>query len=102
MNILTIYFTASSLFTFVREGMVYIEFNSITLFTILYLQFLNFAKDVSKVTVQPTILEYLIKHIIFTLFRLKYQLPNEPWFSQMSLEYWVGVVHVEGVHCSLP
>ena len=57
MNILTIYFTASRLFTFVREGMMYLEFNSITLFTVLYWRFLNCAKDVSKVTVQPTILE---------------------------------------------
>ena len=57
MNILTIYFIASRLFTFVREGMMYVEFNSVTLFTVLYLRFLNCAKDVSKVTAQPTILE---------------------------------------------
>ena len=58
MNILTIYFTASRLFTFVRERMMDVEFNSITLFTVLYSRFLNCAKDVSKVTAQPTILEY--------------------------------------------
>ena len=51
MNILTIYFTASHLH-------LYIEFNSVTLFTVLYLRFLNCAKDVSKVTAQPTILEF--------------------------------------------
>ena len=56
MNILTTYFTASRLFTFVREGMMYVEFNSVTLFTVLYSRFLNCAKDVSKVTAQPTIL----------------------------------------------
>ena len=61
MNILTIYFTASRLFTSVREGMMYVEFNSITLFTVLYSRFLNCTKDVSKVTAQPTILELLIK-----------------------------------------
>ena len=36
MNILTIYFTTSRLFTFVREGIMYVEFNSVTLFTVLY------------------------------------------------------------------
>ena len=35
MNILTTYFTASRLFTFVRKGMMYVEFNSVTLFTVL-------------------------------------------------------------------
>ena len=59
MNILTTYFTANHLFTFIREGMIYVEFNSVTLFTVLYSQFLNCAKDVSKVIAQPTILEYL-------------------------------------------
>ena len=58
MNILTIYFTASRLFTFVHEGMMYVEFNSVTLFTVLYSRFPNCEKDVSKVTAQPTILEY--------------------------------------------
>ena len=48
MNILTTYFTASHLFTFIHEGMMYLEFNSVTLFTILYSRFLNCAKDVSK------------------------------------------------------
>ena len=60
MNILTTYFTANHLFTFVREGMIHAEFNSVTLFTVLYLQFLNCAKDVSKVTAQPTSLELLL------------------------------------------
>ena len=36
MNILTTYFTVSRLFTFVREEMMYVEFNSVTLFTVLY------------------------------------------------------------------
>ena len=60
MNILTIYFIASHLFTFVREGMMYVEFNSVTLFTVLYSRFLHCAKDVSKVTAHPTILEYTV------------------------------------------
>ena len=34
MNILTTSFTANRLFTFVREGMMYVEFNSVTLFPI--------------------------------------------------------------------
>ena len=38
------------------------EFNSVVLFTVLYSQFLNCAKDVSKVTAQPTILEYTTIH----------------------------------------
>ena len=59
MNILTTYFTVNRLFTFVRKGMMYVEFNSITLITVLYSRFLNYAKDVSKVTAQPTILEYV-------------------------------------------
>ena len=63
MNILTTYFTARRLFTFVREGMMYVEFNSVTLFTVLYSRFLNCAKDVSKVTAQPTILELGIKNM---------------------------------------
>ena len=62
MNILTTYFTASRLFTFVREGMMYAEFKSVTLFTVLYSRYLNCAKDVSKVTAQPTILEFLIRN----------------------------------------
>ena len=57
MNILTTYFTASCLFTFLREGMMHAEFNSVTLFTVLYSRFLNCAKDVSKVTAQRTVLE---------------------------------------------
>ena len=32
----------------------------VTLFTVLYSRFLNCAKDVSKVTAQPTILEYYL------------------------------------------
>ena len=53
MNILT----TSRLFTFIREEIMYIEFNSVTLFTVLYSRFLNCAKDVSTFTAQPTILE---------------------------------------------
>ena len=49
----------SCLFTFVREGMMYIKFNSVTLFTVLYSRFLNCAKDVSTFTAQPTILEFV-------------------------------------------
>ena len=64
MNILTTYFTASRLFTFVREGIMYVEFNSVTLFTVLYSRFLNYAKDVSMATAQPTILEYSIQNVI--------------------------------------
>ena len=60
MDILTTYFTASHLFTFAREGIMYEEFNSVTLFTVLYSRFLNCAKDVSKITAQPTILEYYL------------------------------------------
>ena len=59
------YFTVSCLFTFVREGIMYVEFNSVTLFTILYSRFLNCAKDVSKVTAHPTILEYIITKYAF-------------------------------------
>ena len=44
-----------------RGHMCMLEFNSVTLFTILYSRFLNCAKDVSKVTAQPTILESIIK-----------------------------------------
>ena len=69
MNILTTYFTANRLFTFVREGMMYIEFNSVTLFTVLYSRFLNCAKDVSKVTAQPTILELKVNVNIQTVFK---------------------------------
>ena len=57
MNILT-NFTASCLFTFVREGTMCVEFNSVILFTILYSRFKHCAKDVCKVTAQRTILEY--------------------------------------------
>ena len=60
MNILTSYFTASRLFTFVRRILMYVEFNSVALFTVLYSRFMNCAKDVSKVTAQPTILEFEI------------------------------------------
>ena len=71
MNILTIYFTAGRLFTFVREGMMYLEFNSVTLFTVLYSCFLNCTKSVSKVTAQPNILEYLLTHGSHSLFQFK-------------------------------
>ena len=64
MNILTSYFTASRLFTFVRRILMYVEFNSVALFTVLYSRFMNCAKDVSKVTAQPTILEYHIWHMV--------------------------------------
>ena len=39
---------------------MYVEFNSVTLFTVLYSRFLNCAKDVSKVIAQPTISEYVL------------------------------------------
>ena len=39
---------------------MYVEFNNVTLFAVLYTLFLNCVKDVSKVTVQPTILEWEI------------------------------------------
>ena len=58
------YFTASCLFTFVREGTMHTEFNSIVLFTVLYSRFQHCAKDVSKVTAQRTILEYEIISIL--------------------------------------
>ena len=58
MNILTTYFTASCLFTFLREGMMHAEFNSVVLSTILYSRFKHCAKDVSKVTAQRTVLEF--------------------------------------------
>ena len=54
MNILT----ARRLFTFVREGTMYAEFNSVALFTVLYSRFKHCAKDVSTFTAQRTILEY--------------------------------------------
>ena len=53
MNILT----ARRLFTFVREGTMYAEFNSVALFTVLYSRFKHCAEGVSKVTAQRTILE---------------------------------------------
>ena len=51
------YFTASCLFTFVREGTMHAELNSVVLFTVLYWRFQHCAKDVLKVTAQRTILE---------------------------------------------
>ena len=54
MNILTT--TATCLFTFVCEGMMYVKFNSITLFAILYSLFQNCIKDI-MVNAHPTILE---------------------------------------------
>ena len=59
MNILTV----SHLFTFVREGTMHAEFKSVILFTVLYSRFQHCAKDVSKVTVQHTILEYGVKYM---------------------------------------
>ena len=53
------YFTASCLFTFVYEGTIYAEFNSVVLYTILYSRFEHCTKDVPKVTLQRAILEYL-------------------------------------------
>ena len=52
-----IYFTASCLFTFVCQGTMHAEFNSVVLFTVLYSRFQHCAKDLSNVTAQPTILE---------------------------------------------
>ena len=81
MNILTV----SRLFTFVREGMMYVEFNSVTLFSVLYSRFLNYAKDVSKVTAQPTILEYRNKRgEICSCYILFYH--NLYYMLQMSME----------------
>ena len=40
--------------------MMHAEFNSVVLFNVLYLRFQHCAKDVSKVTVQRTTLEYVI------------------------------------------
>ena len=69
---LTTYFTASCLFTFVREGTMYVGFNSVTLFAVPYTRFLNCAKDVSKVTAQPTILEFTLKSLsLFPLHKLQ-------------------------------
>ena len=57
MNILT----ASHLFTFVHEGTMHAEFNSVVLFTVPYWQFQYCAKNVFEVTAQHTILEYDLK-----------------------------------------
>ena len=57
MNILT----ARRLFTFVRDGTMYAEFNSVALFTVLYSRFKHCAKDVSMFTAQRTILELPIQ-----------------------------------------
>ena len=51
-------FTMSCSFTFIREGTMHAKFNSVVLFTVLYSRFQHYAKDVSKVTMQHTILEY--------------------------------------------
>ena len=51
------YFNRDHLFTFLCEGTMHAEFNSIILFTVLYSRFRHCAKDVSKVTAQRTILE---------------------------------------------
>ena len=45
-----VYSTMSCLFTFVHKGMMHAEFNSIILFTVLYLRYQHCAKDVSMVT----------------------------------------------------
>ena len=45
---------------------MYVEFKSVTLFTVLYSRFLNCAKDVSKVTAQPTILEFGLKNYSYS------------------------------------
>ena len=66
MNILT----ARRLFTFVREGTMYAEFNSVALFTVLYSRFKHCAKDVSTFTAQCTILEYRIKIIKNSMFEV--------------------------------
>ena len=55
MTILCTY-SIASLFTFVCEGTMYAEFNSVVLFTVLYSRFQHWAKDVSTFTAQPTIL----------------------------------------------
>ena len=60
MDILTAYSTGSCLFTFVCEGTMHVEFNSVVLFTVLYSQFQHCAKDVSTFTAQPTILELIL------------------------------------------
>ena len=53
LNILT----ASHMFTFVGEGTMHTEFNSVILFKVLYSRFQHYAKDVSKVTAQHTIFQ---------------------------------------------
>ena len=55
------------MFTFVHEGTMYVEFNSVTLFAVLYTRFLNWTKDVSKVTAQPTILESTLSNTLIRL-----------------------------------
>ena len=65
MNILTTYSTGSCLFTFVCEGTMHAEFNSVVLFTILYSRFQHCAKDVSMFTAQPTILESVSRNFVF-------------------------------------
>ena len=59
MNILTV----RRLFTFLCEGTMYAEFNSIALFTVLSLRFKHCSKDVFKVTAQGTILEYFFQEL---------------------------------------
>ena len=71
MTILFTYSIASCLFTFVREGTMHPEFNSVILFTVLYSRFKHCAKDVSKVTAQHTILEYSIKCIFYSFINSK-------------------------------
>ena len=77
MNILTTYFTVSHLFTFVREGTMHAEFNNIILFTVLYSWFQHCIKDMSKVTAQHIILEYVTKGLKGTFSSLCLQLLQE-------------------------
>ena len=60
MNILTV----SHLFTFVHEGTMHAEFNSVILFTVLYLRFQHCAQDLPKVTAQHNILEFDLYNVL--------------------------------------
>ena len=81
--------------------MMYVEFNSVTLFTVLYSRFLNCAKDVSKVTAQPTILELILLSYLRTIHTdIQYTSVTLSWrlvhTDSVKLEtfdiYWISVL----------
>ena len=93
LHIIYVLFYCDFLFTFVRQGTVHAEFNSVVLFTVLYSRLQHCAKDVFTFTAQPTILEYVLMSVNTANQKQKYIVLEE--YDLYLTKVWLTVTQHE-------